>query len=172
MDVRFTEDNRGNRLLVIDGARIMFRNFRGEGSKYNREGDRNFALVIPNQELADKLINDTNEDGAGWNVKIKAPRDGYDDPLMYLPVKIKFTGYGPNVYLITNGRQHKLEEEDVARLDRIEIASVDLDIRAYDNITQGRSYRTAYLQSIRVHQGSSDRFADSYDREDDTPFYN
>ena len=160
MDIRFTEDNRGNRLLLIDDARITFRNFRGEGSKFNREGDRNFALVIPNEEVAEMLQNDMNDQGAGWNVKIKPPRDGYDDPFMYLPVKIKFTGYGPSVYLINNGRQHRLEEEDMARLDKIEIRSVDLDIRAYDNITQGRSYRTAYLQAIRVYQGTSDRFAD------------
>lgn len=159
MEIRFTTDNRGNRLLLIDDARITFRNFRGEGSKFNREGDRNFAMIIPDQETADTLLKDVSEDGAGWNVKIKPPRDGYDAPFMYLPIKLKFTGYGPNVYLISNGRQHRLDEIDVARLDKIEIGKVDLDIRAYDNITQGRPYRTAYLQAIRVYQGTSDRFA-------------
>lgn len=166
MEIRFTEDNRGNRLLLIDDARIIFRNFRGEGSKFNREGDRNFALLIPNEEVAEMLQNDVNDQGAGWNVKIKPPRDEDESPLMYMTVKVKFNDYGPNVYLINNGRQHKLEEEDAARLDKIEIRSVDLDIRAYDNITQGRSYRTAYLQSIRVYQGNaSDRFANYGDEE-------
>lgn len=166
MEIRFTEDNRGNRLLLIDDARIIFRNFRGEGSKFNREGDRNFALLIPNEEVAELLQNDVNEQGAGWNVKIKPPRDEDDSPLMYMTVKVKVNDYGPNVYLISNGRQHKLEEIDLHRLDKIEIRSVDMDIRAYDNITQGRSYRTAYLQSIRVYQGTaSDRFA-NYDDEE------
>ena len=56
-------------ILQIDDARIIYRNFRGEGGKFNREGDRYFAVVIPKQELADELLN------RGWNVKIKPPTD-------------------------------------------------------------------------------------------------
>lgn len=56
-------------ILQIDDARIMFRNFRGEASKYNREGDRNFALIIPDDETATALSK------AGWNVTIKPPRE-------------------------------------------------------------------------------------------------
>lgn len=146
-------------ILQIDDARIIYRNFRGEGGKFNREGDRNFAVVIPKQELADELRN------RGWNVKIKPPKDEEDSPFMYLPVKVKFNDRGPQVYLRTGDRVNRLDEETISILDDINIRSVDLDIRPYDWDVNGKSGRTAYLQSIEVIQ-EIDRFAARYAEEE------
>lgn len=139
-------------ILQIDDARIIYRNFAGRGDKYNREGDRNFAIVIPDEEMANELTN------LGWNVKIKPPREDGDTPFMFLPVKVKFNDRGPNVYLKTGDVQNKLDEESVGLLDNIDIIGVDLDIRPYDWDVNGKEGRTAYLQSIRVIQ-DVDRFA-------------
>ena len=146
-------------ILQIDDARIIYRNFRGEGGKFNREGDRNFAVVIPKQELADELLN------RGWNVKIKPPKDEEDSPFMYLPVKVKFNDRGPQVYLRTGDRVNRLDEETISVLDDVDIRSVDLDIRPYDWDVNGTSGRTAYLQSIEVIQ-EIDRFAARYAEEE------
>lgn len=146
-------------ILQIDDARIIYRNFRGEGGKFNREGDRNFAVVIPKQELADELLN------RGWNVKIKPPKDEEDSPFMYLPVKVKFNYRGPQVYLRTGDRVNRLDEETISVLDDVYIRSVDLDIRPYDWDVNGKSGRTAYLQSIEVIQ-EIDRFAARYAEEE------
>lgn len=145
-------------ILQIDDARIIYRNFSGAASKFNREGDRNFAVIIPNQELADKLIDE------GWNVKIKPPRDEDDEPFMYLPVKIKFNDRGPNVYLITGNKKNQLDEESISCLDDVDILSVDMDIRPYDWELNGKTGRSAYLQSIAVVQ-ELDRFAERYGEE-------
>lgn len=142
-------------ILQIDDARIIFRNFEGRGDKFNREGDRNFSLLIEDPNTADALIKE------GWNVKIKEGRDEDDGPFMRLPIKVKFTDYGPNVYLITGGRRNELDEESIACLDNIDIESVDMDIRPYDWEVNGRTGRTAYLQSMQVIQ-RIDRFAARY----------
>ena len=139
-------------ILQIDDARIVYRNFSGTGSKFNREGDRNFAVVIPDQDMADELVN------RGWNVKIKPPRDEDDTPFMFLPVKIKFNERGPKVYLQSGEKTVELDEEGIDCLDDIDILGVDLDIRPYDWEVNGKQGRTAYLQSIHVVQ-EIDRFA-------------
>ena len=142
-------------ILQIDDARIIFKNFEGRGDKFNREGDRNFSLLIEDPDTADALAD------RGWNVKIKPGRDEDEEPFMRLPVKVKFTEYGPNVYLRTGDRVNKLDEESIGCLDNIDMASVSMDIRPYDWEVNGRTGRTAYLQSMEVVQ-RIDRFAARY----------
>ncbi|WP_270609448.1 hypothetical protein [Blautia massiliensis (ex Durand et al. 2017)] len=146
-------------ILQINDARIIYGNFRGEEKKFNREGDRNFAVVIPNQELADELLD------RGWNVKIKDPREEGDEPFRYLPVKIKFNDRGPQVYLVSGGAHRRLDEELVSMIDEIDIRSVNLDVRPYDWEVNGKTGRTAYLQSMEVIQ-EIDRFAARYAEEE------
>lgn len=153
MKINFT---RG--ILEIEEARIIYRNFSGAGSKFNREGDRNFAVIIPDQETCDILVE------AGWNVKIKDPREGYDDPFMFLPVKIKFNNRGPAVYVESGNSVTRLNEDTVDMLDEIDIASVAMDLRPYDWEVNGKTGRTAYLQSIKVTQ-NIDRFGAMYNAE-------
>lgn len=154
MHITFAPDN----ILQIDDARIIFRNFSGAPSKFNREGDRNFAVIIPEQEIADALI------AEGWNVKIKPPREDGDTPFMYLPVKIKFNDRGPRVYLKSGSNIIRLDEESISCLDNVDIISVDLDIRPYDWNVNGMEGRTAYLRSIQVTQ-EVDRFYDQYEKQ-------
>lgn len=144
-------------ILQIDDARIIYRNFEGRGSKYNREGDRNFAVVIETQEIAEELVRE------GWNVKVKPPRDEDDEPFMYLTVKVKFNERGPAVYLQTGRAMNKLDEESVRCLDKVRVASADLDVRPYDWEVNGKVGRTAYLQSIKVIQDVVDRFAEDFE---------
>lgn len=144
-------------ILQINDARIIFRNFAGEGSKFNRQGDRNFAVIIEDQETADELVE------RGWNVKIKPPRDEDDSPFMFLPVKVKFNDRGPAVYLKSgNATPVKLDEETIDCLDEIDILNVEVDIRPYNWEVNGKTGRTAYLQSIFVTQ-EVDRFADRFE---------
>lgn len=158
-------------VLQINDAKIIFRNLRGEGGKFNKEGDRNFAILIEDgildtgmecvplkaEEMANALMNDINRFGAGWNVKIKAPREEGDMPFIYLPVKVKFNDKGPKVFLESLDNKVKLTEDTVSLIDEISISSVDLDIRPYDDIINGKPFRAAYVQSMWAIQ-DIDRF--------------
>ena len=165
MIINFVEPNRAfpNGYLEINDARIIWKNFTGRGDRFNREGDRNFHLVIPDQENCELLQNDVNEFGDSWNVKIKTRDDG-EAPFMHMMVKVKFNGRGPNVYLVSGNKQVALNEDTIKCLDDIDILSVDMDIRPYDgDMPNGQTFRSAYLSAMRVYQ-RVDRFAndDSY----------
>lgn len=161
-------------ILQIDDARITYKNFSGAGSKFNREGERNFSLVIPDEVVFDKQTGGEMELKdillrEGWNIKIKAPRDEDDSPFMHLPVKVKFNDdydpdseddRGPYCYLITGNNKVRLGPDNVGCLDNVWIDSIRLDIRPYDWEVNGKTGRTAYLHAIEVTQSISDRFAD------------
>ena len=153
MQVKFRKD-----ILEIEDARIIYRNFEGVASKFNREGDRNFAVIVPNDEIKDILVE------AGWNVKIKPPRDEEDTPFMFIPVKVKFNNRGPAAYLRSGETVTRLNEETIGILDEIDIQSVSMDLRPYDWDVNGKTGRTAYLQAIDVIQ-NIDRFGDMYAQE-------
>ena len=160
MKLTIVEPNKAfpNGYLEINDARILWPNFEGRGDRFNKQGDRNFTLIIPDQEIAEALMNDKSKYGDGWNVKIKH-RDEGEAPFMNLKVKVSFNGRGPNIYLVSGNKQVALNEDTVKCLDYIDIVSCDMDIRPYDGeMPNGQTFRTAYLSAMRVYQ-RVDRFA-------------
>lgn len=152
-------------VLQIDNAHLIYRNFKGEGGKYNREGEKNFSVIIDTEEQYDALLNDVNKYGNSWNVKSMPAREEGDIPFMTLPVKVKFNENGPAVYLISGKAKVRLNEQSISILDDIDIACVNLDIRPYDGEVNGKTYRAAYLKAIQVIQ-EVDRFADVEEADD------
>lgn len=144
--------------LEIDDARITYRNFEGRGTDYNKEGDRNFALIIPDLDLAEELREE------GWNVKIKEPRTPDEEPFMFLPVKLAFNGYGPTICLCSGNNERELGPDNVGVLDKARLTRVDLDIRPFDWTRPGASGRSAWLRGLRAYQ-EPNRFAARYDEE-------
>lgn len=148
-------------VLQIDNARLVFKNFKGEGDKFNREGDRKFAVVIETEEQYQALLDDVNKFGNGWNVKKLPPREEGEEPLMYLSVKVKFNENGPAVHLISGNAKTKLSEKSIAILDDVQIISTSLDVRPYDGEINNKTYRAAYLKGMKIVQ-EVDRFDDDF----------
>lgn len=164
-------------VLQIDDVQIRFPNFEGRADKFTRAGDRSFHIVIDGgtvtylngqtetvdaATMADILAKDENRDGAGWNVKIKPPRNEDEDYFITMKIKVKFNDRGPAIYLDAGGAMPvELDEDTVGCLDNIEIVSCDLDIRPYDDTINDKPFRAAYLQSMHVTQRVN-RFAARY----------
>jgi hypothetical protein len=130
--------------VLIENARIIFRNFAGVQKQFNKAGDRNFSVVL-DDKLAQRLIED------GWNVKWLKAREEGDQDQPHLPVALRFDVRAPRVVLVTGDNRTFLDEDSVAVIDTADIENVDLIIRAFDwSRDDGASGRKAYLKSIYV----------------------
>lgn len=131
--------------VLMEGVRIIFRNFSGKEGKYNREGDRNFAVLL-DDEVANAMAQDN------WNVKWLQPRneDEEEAPQAYLPVSVSYKGRPPRVVMITSRGRTNLDDTQVEMLDWATIVNVDLIVRPYEWTVNGKSGVKAYLQSLYV----------------------
>lgn len=145
--------------LVMENAKIRFRNFSGRPDDFTREGDRSFALVIDDEDLANKLKED------GWNVRVRMPKNDGEDPWYYLKVKVNFGGFPPKIIEVTSRNRVSLNEETVGILDSAELKSVDVEISPYHWEIGGRSGITAYLKTMYATI-EEDPFAAKYELTD------
>lgn len=148
--------------LVIENGRLIYRNFRGEQSQFNHEGDRNFCVFIDNPDQANLLSEE------GWNVKIRKARDE-DVVSHYIKVNVSYRFRAPRIFLHAGNTVTEITEETVALLDDADILACDLTINP-SHWERGDDHGiSAYLDSMHVVI-QPDYFADKYAPEE-SPFF-
>ncbi|MCX7817557.1 MAG: hypothetical protein N2317_08650 [Syntrophales bacterium] len=134
--------------IVIESARIGFRNFSGKEGKFNPAGNRNFCVFL-DSELGKRLEED------GWNVRWLEPKNENEDKQAYLQVKVSFDNIKPKMLIISSKGKTILDEDSVSILDWAEIKEVDLIIRPYNwtlhaGTKNEKSGVKAYVKSMYV----------------------
>lgn len=145
--------------LVVENARIAFRNFAGKEGKFNRAGNRNFCIIF-DKETGEELLEQ------GWNVRILQPKEGYDEPEYCLSVSVAYGKIPPRIYMITGRRKTELFEDTVGCLDYAEIVNVDVVVRPYNWEVNGKTGVKAYVQTMYV-EIQEDIFSAKYDFHED-----
>ena len=133
-----------NNKILFEDADIIFRNFKGEEGQYNREGDRNFAVLINDPKVVEALLDD------GWNVKFLKPQDDDGEEQAYLQVSVNFKGRPPLIYMISSKGKEQLSEDIVELLDYVDIRTVDMILNPYNWNVNGKTGVKAYLEKLFV----------------------
>lgn len=144
--------------IVMENARILFRNFSGNPTKFSAKGKRTFCLVIT-PEMADTLSEE------GWNVKFLKPREEGDSPTPYIQVNVGFKddqSKNPKIYMVTRKKKTLLNENTVGMLDFAEIDNVDIIVTPYKWDVNGKQGISAYLKTMYVSVIEED-FGGKYD---------
>ena len=129
--------------FMVEDARLIFKNFNGKEDKYNREGDRNFSVILT-PDVAEQMLAD------GWNVRSLDAREEGDEDTYYIQVAVSFKNRPPRVVVITSTGRTNLSESTLGMLDYADIRTCDLIARGYLWDVNGKSGTKAYLQSLFV----------------------
>lgn len=121
--------------LEIQNANIFALNFTGKerknnGRVVNSAGTRTFCV-----EIDSKIAQDLKDDG--WNITMRVNQED-GSMFCYLPVELRYRPVHPDVFTITNGKKHQLEEDQVHQLDNRKLMDVNLVIHPhwwYDDAT-------------------------------------
>ncbi len=145
----YRPSRRGNRRpnnepLVIEGAALMFRNFRGGPTKFNSDGGLRTFCVELDDELAEIFSK------MGFNVSVTKPKNDDYEPVPYMKINVsyRYEDNLPSVNLYQGGRRVELTESSVGTLDFADI--IDCDVVFKGSPKRDGSGLTAYLQTIHV----------------------
>jgi hypothetical protein len=135
--------SRNDKNLILEDVTIAFRNFEGKEDTYNRDGDRNFAILL-DEDRAAQMEQD------GWNVKYLREREEGDGRQAYIQVAVSYKARPPKIGMVTSKGLTYLGETEVEMLDWVDIEVADVTLNPYEWAVNGKTGVKAYLQTLFV----------------------
>lgn len=118
----------GNKLQIenLRNRDIIYRNFAGRMTQYNKNGNRKFSIII-DPEIATRLEKD------GWNVKHRPSRNNEDEEFCTLEVRVRFdlSFARPRIKQFTRAGSININEENIGNFDNAEFETADIVLRQY-----------------------------------------
>lgn len=129
--------------ITVEDATIIFRNFSGKEGPYNKEGDRNFCLILP-PDVGAQMLED------GWNVRFLEAREEGDEDTPYVNCAVRFDKFPPRVVMLTETTRTQLNESNIEVLDWTDIKTVDVIVNGSPWSVNGKDGVKAYVQTMFV----------------------
>ena len=161
------------REFVVENAHIIFSNFEGKEKQFNKEGDRNFAILLDDLDLVENLRED------GWNVKKLKPRseEEEDNPRYQLPVAVTYPKNYENLWPVVKvanpatKKISKLGQDEIKMLDWIDYTDAVVIIRPRKWTDDSGVMRVkAFLKEIAVTLVNNPIDEKYADYEEEMPF--
>lgn len=134
---------------------ITYKNFSGREGEMNKEGDRNFSIVLDKdtaQYLADR----------GWYIKVQEPKEGEDAQYRYLlKVRISYKFYEPTIIKVSDRCKKRVHEKDINDLDQLHIKNVSVRISP-SKWKKGSNFGVAAYVDRMYVEYEEDNFDDDY----------
>jgi hypothetical protein len=130
--------------ITLMDVRIVFRNFSGKESQFNRAGSRNFCVLL-DEDTANHMVEN------GWHVKSLASREEGEEDQPYIKVSVGYKVRPPKIVLISSKGRADIPESLVEMLDWIDVKTADLIITPYAwELKSGASGVSAYLKTLYI----------------------
>lgn len=118
----------GNRLKIenLRNRDIIYRNFSGRQTQYNRNGNMKFSIVI-DPAMSAKLAKE------GWNVKSRPSKNNDEEEFCTLEVRVRFdlSFTRPTILQVARSGRVKVDEHNIANFDDAEFEYADIVLRQY-----------------------------------------
>lgn len=151
----FNELKETSKNIYVDDARIIWPNFSGRETAYNKEGDRNFCVRLDSDKLLDSAMS------SGYNVKYRAEGE---DSIPFLKINVVFgdNRYPCQVFMKSRGKVTELKEDTVSLVDSSDILKANVIIQPKPWVINKDRYGIAARLKALYLTVSEDKYAEEF----------